>query len=299
MDFPSHLSIVTKRYQLLCCLWIALLCGSCASVYEFFGLDTPVSPVPTRPADAMGGRAFMEQTSHLSPDAREEAILREILRGNTPAFVWKLKPVRLTWYEHGKVQYRGRIWVTSDYLAIGSEDDFIRIPMTPMTAQKIASRFGYSLPTRKIVDEIYAQAEVRVKPQPLKAGPLMVTNGYYQLHQSMIEKQLGRSHGKLIAGHKKDVVLSNILMRRPHRVAIYGWHTSPKRPIQPLSIFHIDSYADYSHGIRLVWHEMEVNGKKMPLAQVLRDPVLSKLVSDEGVLAIESVATVDKPNEAF
>lgn len=54
-----------------------------------------------------------------------------------------------------------------DYLAIGSNDDFVRIPMDPKTAQKIADQTGTSLPTTKMVDDIYKQADTRLTPQPL------------------------------------------------------------------------------------------------------------------------------------
>ena len=46
-----------------------------------------------------------------------------------------------------------------DYLAVGSDDDFVRMPMTPQTAQQIADLFGCILPTRKMVDAIDAAAD--------------------------------------------------------------------------------------------------------------------------------------------
>src|SRR5207253_1071838 len=58
--------------------------------------------------------------------------------------------------------------------------------------------------------------------------------------------------GALIAGIKKDVVITNRLGEKPNHVAIYGWHKLDGDPIQPLTIVHISPYVDYSHGIRLV-----------------------------------------------
>lgn len=270
---------------------LVILVTGCATL----GLDLGSGPyerlnAPSRPSGAPTGSAFMHQTANLLPDAREEAIYREIKRGNAPAFLWRLKPVSLSTTHKGKT-HRGRVWVTPDYLAVGSESDFVRMPMTPMTAQKIADAFGCILPTRKLVDKIYEQATIKLKPQTLRPGPLMVTNGFYTLHNQMVSRQLGRStHGQLVAGHKKDVVLSNLLTRRPNRVAIYGWHVRARKPIQPLSTFHIDSYADYSHGIRLVNQWMEVDGKKMRVSEVLRDPSLAGLLSDEGRIESPRVA---------
>ena len=53
-------------------------------------------------------------------------------------------------------------------------------------------------------------------------------------------------------------------------------------PIQPLSTVHGACYADYSHGIRLVSETVVVDGKTRSVYDVLLDPVLSKVLSDEG-----------------
>jgi len=79
-------------------------------------------------------------------------------------------------------------------------------------------------------------------------------------------------------------VISNALIARPGRVAIYGWQQPGGKNIQPLSTVHENTYADYSHGVRLVDSTMVVDGVERPIAEVLRDPVLCKLVSGEGVI---------------
>ena len=56
-------------------------------------------------------------------------------------------------------------------------------------------------------------------------------------------------------------------------------------PIQPLSLLHEASYADYSHGIGWVSSPMVVDGVERPIADVARDPELAGLLSDEGPLA--------------
>ena len=45
---------------------------------------------------------------------------------------------------------------------------------------------------------------------------------------------------------------------------------------------HGACYADYSHGIRLVSETAVVDGKTRSVYDVLQDPVLSKVLSDEG-----------------
>ncbi len=57
-------------------------------------------------------------------------------------------------------------YVTPDYLGIGSDADFVRMPMMPGTAQQIADLFQCILPARKMVNDIYAQAQVKLAPYP-------------------------------------------------------------------------------------------------------------------------------------
>jgi len=60
--------------------------------------------------------------------------------------------------------------------------------------------------------------------------------------------------------------------------------TRTEKPIQPLTIVHVNWYVDYSHGIRLVKRSMTVDGKPRDLKFVLHDAKLSPLVSDEGAV---------------
>ena len=76
---------------------------------------------------------------------------------------------------------------------------------------------------------------------------------------------------KLVAGHKKDLVVTPELMDRPDRVAIYGWHLADGKPIQPVYLGHVDHYEDYSHGVRLVHPIAMVNGHPVPLDSLYDD----------------------------
>ena len=147
------------------------------------------------------------------------------------------------------------IFVMPEYLAIGSDSDFLRIPMNLHTAAAIADRFGFVLPTKKIVDAIYDQSACHFTPQPLPAGPQMTSTEYYRMHNEMIDKQ-SRARGFPLARWfpaTRRMSSSPIdWLQRPGRIAIYGWHRGTGDPIQPLSTVHGAGYADYSHGIRLV-----------------------------------------------
>lgn len=229
----------------------------------------------------MTGTSFLDATKSMDRAAREDAIYDAIADGVVPAFAARFVEVRLA---HGN--HIGVMQVAIDYAAIGTDDDFVRIPMSPITAQRLADVFGYVLPTKTLVDAIYRAAVVKLAPSPLPPGPQMMSNDYYRRHHQAIEKQCaGRAIGELVAGHKKDIVVTKRLAQRPDRVAIYGWHRLDGRPIQPLSLVHEASYADYSHGIRWVRGTMLVNGVERRVGEVLRDAELAILISDEGVLA--------------
>jgi hypothetical protein len=216
---------------------------------------------------------------------REQAILAEISKGNLPEFLRKLAPVQLRCDSGAARNLVATIFVTPDYLAIGSDSDFLRIPMNLHTAAAIAGRFGFVLPTRKMVDAIYLQSRYRLVPQPLPAGTQMRSTAYYWNHNELIEDQvnaMGARLGELIAGDKKDVVMTNRLTTHLGRIAIYGWHRGAGEPIQPLSTVHGANYADYSHGIRLISEWALIDGKLALVRDLLRDPSTAGILSDEG-----------------
>jgi hypothetical protein len=220
---------------------------------------------------------------------REQAILGQLLMGNLPSFFRKLVPIKLRSELASGKENTVTIFVMPEYLAIGSDSDFLRIPMNLHTATTVASRFGFVLPTRKIVDAIYDQSSCHFTPQPLPAGPQMTSTEYYRTHNAMIDKQsqaLGFPLGALVSGHKKDVVLTNRLVTHPGQIAIYGWHRAKGAPIQPLSTVHGAGYADYSHGIRLVANMALVDGKPQSVTEILRDPKFARVLSDEGPLRL-------------
>jgi hypothetical protein len=222
---------------------------------------------------------------------REQAILAEISKGNLPEFLRKLVPVELRCDSCSASHLVATIFVTPDYLAIGSDADFLRIPMNLHSAATIAARFGFVLPTRKMVDAIYLQSRYHLVPQPLPAGAQMRSTEYYRNHNQLIEDQvhaIGARLGALISGDKKDVVMSNRLATHLGRIAIYGWHRGAGEPIQPLSTVHGANYADYSHGIRLISEWALINGKLESVRDLLRDPATAAILSDEGPIEMNS-----------
>lgn len=249
------------------------------------GTPRGVEQIPPRPAAAMTGSKFIRSETGISGGPREDAIRHQIVSGNVPGFLRNLVPVPLA-LRRGDRTARATIWVTPDYLAIGSDADFVRVPMNFHTAAAIARTFGMTLPTRRMVDAIYAAAKVKLSPSPMPPTSAMTTTRYFAAHNQTIEEQRsGYTLGDLIAGHKKDLVLTGLLKKRPLPVAIYGWHQRNSQPIQPLSIVHGAAYADYSHGVRLVSRLAVVDGKVLDIFEVLRDPERARILTLEGSIA--------------
>lgn len=246
-----------------------------------------LSAIPARPADAPTGSAFARAVDTVDAAERERAIETQLDTGNLPGFLRRLAPIALTAETAGGRPVRVVVCVLPDYLSVGSDADFLLVPMRLATALRIGARYGFTLPTAKLVDAIYAQSAVRLAPRPLPASDQMRSTDYYAHHNDLIRQQrssLGKLTDALLAGHKKDLVLTNRLWHALDRVAIYGWHKPDGQPIQTLSTVHGARYADYSHGARLVSTQIYVDGEPRSIYAALSDPELARALSSEGPL---------------
>jgi hypothetical protein len=278
--------------------------------------------LPPRPADAPTGSAVAARVAALDRAAREAAVVAEVRRGNVPAF-WRrfvevpvslpetflplldseggasLPPLRSLGADEAapsdpKLRTNSRtnalFWVAPDYLAVGSDDDYLLMPLTPATAQLVADDVGCVLPTRKMVDAIYRTAPLKLEPSPIPPSAAMTTMPVFARHNATVREQRVAAlavhpPGTLVAGHKKDVVITPRLATSPGKVAIYGWHRPDGTAIQPLYLGHTADWVDYSHGVRLVRRTMTVDDRPTTIDAVLADPKLCALLSDEGPVA--------------
>jgi hypothetical protein len=249
-----------------------------------------VLKLPQREKNALTGSAFLDKAAGLGRAGFDEAVYKEIANGNVPDHQRKLLPVVAT----DAAGRTAKLHVLCDYLAVGTDDDFIRMPMTSAAAQRIADLTETMLPTPKLVDEIYKQAVAKLPPSYIDGGPTEDEIADFLFHHDKLEKNrraLGHPLGVLTAGDKKDIVLCGRLVDRPDRVAIYGWHKNDNTVIQPLSTTHSCRYADYSHGVRLIDQRVEIDGELHLLSDILRDADLASLVSDEGPLDVSAYPT--------
>lgn len=135
---------------------------------------------------------------------------------------------------------------SNDIILFTTSDYYTTLSYSGEEAQGVVQALGMRLPTPKIVDAIYKSATCKLRPHPLRPE---IPNRL-EKHQRILEKQKQQcSDKRLIAGHRKDIVTSNVKAR----TAIYGWHNLNSKPIQPYSTVHSSGYKDYSQGIRPIF----------------------------------------------
>lgn len=245
-------------------------------------------PTPDLPKTATD---FVAETATLSREDREARFLEWLLEGHVPARMRTFLPVKATFVDTAGSARTLEVYTLPDYLQIGTDDDSFIVPLWPLTAQRLADEWECLLPTTKMVTFFWNAALWKVPPQPW--GPpydhSMMSTDRIIAHNARVEATMasgGVDRSQLVAGHKKDVVITNRLAAKPKNVAIFGWHRPNGRPIQPLYLGHVNTYGDYSHGIRLTLRDCVLDGQPALLDDVLQDPNLCSILSDEGPMTV-------------
>ncbi|MHC1738422.1 MAG: T9SS type A sorting domain-containing protein [Ignavibacteriaceae bacterium] len=258
----------------------------------FFHVYPQTLNLPPRPAAALTGSEFSTLVWDFTLTDRENAIYAQVLSGNIPDFQRNLIPVSFNQTINSTV-YNVTYYVLPDYMAVGCDTNYFLIPMTPVLAQKLANYLKCTMPTRKMVDQIWSNSTVKLAPSTIPPTPAMTTIPVMWQHNQTVWGQrqaVISAHplGELVGGTKKDVVISNKIYGNPapNRVVIYGWHYLSGTPIQPIYSGHEESYADYSHGIRLVQDSITINGQPGKITTILKDDLLYPLFSDEGKIPV-------------
>lgn len=288
---------------------------------EAFDVTMPQLRAPARPGDAPNGSAFIGSLGDRKGVERENRIFEQIRAGNMPSWLRTFHTVRTTASDRGGQSHQIEFYVTPDVVTLGSDGDNVRIPTDPVSAQRIADLFDCLLPTARMVEQLYQAAPTKLAfiPGNYAGTPrahLQDASSSYLWHSQQIDRQLHRPPTILTAGHKKEIVISNGYMRaarnkttgamgpaRP-KLAFYGAYTAGGVPIQAPrngtqvmrgypSFAHEPVFVDYSHGVRLVWPTMKIDGAERRVAEVLRDANLSVLIAAEGPIG-EPRYTLDR-----
>lgn len=241
-----------------------------------------------------GAAALIPRGSRpMSETARENAIVEAINANHYPAFLSQFIAINVTAGSH-----TGTFFVAPDMLSVGTNADYLRVPMSARSAQQIATHFGLLLPTKKMIDAMLhasnVQKEVMVGQAPFD-GDRSHTLLYVKTNKLIQDQRNAHFDSSLrtaYIGGKKNVVIAPE-MSRPRareghtcpdlRVWIYGGlHSASASDItqEPTSV-HDEGYFDYSHGINLISAEMIVDNNPMRVSEVLANRELAPLISDD------------------
>jgi hypothetical protein len=263
-----------------------------SAIVMYCGISAQTLNVPARQVTAMSGSQFAYYIWSMSLTDRENAIYAEVLNGNVPDFMRNLVPVTSS-ATIGHTLYTATYYVIPDYTAIGCDTDYFLCPMTPLLAQRIADQIGCTLPTSKMVDDIWLAASVKLAPSTIPPSPQMTTVPIFYQEDTTIWNQrkvvlATNPLGELVGGDKKDVIISNHIYGNPSpgRVVIYGWTQLDSIPIQEVYWGHENTYADYSHGIRFVQLACTLNGSATTVNDILTSTTLDSVLSNEGTIAV-------------
>jgi hypothetical protein len=239
--------------------------------------------LPPRSEKAETGSQFCERIAKLGRQEREMEAVKSILSGNVPTNARNMVGIRVSLSGSNERECQATYHVMSDYMAIGSDSDFVRMPLTPKSAMQICDVTNSQLITEKISDDVYSASDCRIEPHPLTSDRDQVSA--FVIHNKAIADAIQlKVEPQLVVGIKKDSVLTNRLKEKTHRVAIYGWHHRDGRAIQPLYVGHVDWYVDYSHGLRLMSNRVLIDGVPWNVRDVLAHPEYDKLLSREGTI---------------
>lgn len=165
-----------------------------------------------------------------------------------------------------------------------------RFQVSATFAQKCADLLEASFITSKISDLAYRQAQVVVGASTLSPGPDMVTTDKSKQWNKAVEiKRAGKTG--LFRDCGKAWILSNRLTTSVSAVN-YGFYDKSAPYIsqgglkmwQTVGSRHDRSHTDYSQTLILMSKTCEVDGQSINVVDVMKDPVLSSLLSYEGVL---------------
>ena len=241
-----------------------------------------------RPA-LLPGSEWLIRYADLDPDdesVRHRLVLEQVALGNMPD----------TWDDWVTVTVKGRRGTVVDFevsphgLRIGTNADWVEVPLDGPHSAAAAEILGYQLCTAWMVEQIYNQARkhggmvhyfaaaeiadsLRLLDWKHDApdGEMMKSPEFFQQRSTLLQDWLNEhaiEPDTLISGYFKTVVPPIDGLTRNGGLEMVGGHTEQGRKIQSLSGgFHPRSFFDYSHNIRLAKDSIRVQGRAMALRE--------------------------------
>lgn len=233
------------------------------------------------PFPTLTGTDILRELVNTLGAVREEQVYKFALEGQVPLFLreWVEVPVA-----HGALS--GSVYVLPDFFCLGTNEDYVYVPMGAMSAERVGGLLNARLPTISMVRQVYAHSRKQVaKPWGPPYDGSMSHTSRWSVQTAKVRAALfasGAKPGDLVEGHFKNVIVSKkVIDGRGVLLGFWGWFDKDGRPIQGDSQAHGAGYCDYSHGVRYVLNEMIVEGQLMSVDEVLRHEEYHHLISDE------------------
>ncbi len=222
----------------------------------------------------MPNLASLADIAGLSDAQYQQAVVAAALGNHLPAAMTTMMEVPVS-----APGLTGSFWTTAMPLTIGTDAQMFHAPLSAPMAQRIADKFSWSLPTKRMVDAIHATAATHVPFHAYSENRSAVST-FVTSSQAIEQRRAGR--GGLVSDYAKDYVLAK--HRDPSRITIYGGWDASGALVQPFATPHDLYYMDYSQMPRFVAQQVRVNGAVMSLADALANATTAPLFSHEGTI---------------
>lgn len=233
------------------------------------------------PADFASLPPDLPFTATTRSASRDNLVVNDMLYGRIPSRLLDWKDINYT------VKIKERlvfctISVSPDWLGLGSNAFYLRIPLHPKLFQQVADCYDAMLCTSVAVDAIHnANVATRVLMKGLTPhrGETRNSTRLWRLSNSFIESARLGNLG-LVSDGKKDVIVGPRQVRNRGKVCIYGaWKASGKW--QEISTVHVASYIYYSQCARLMRKVMMVDGKEYAVEDIAKSAELWPCIVEE------------------
>lgn len=117
-------------------------------------------------------------------------------------------------------------------------------------AEDIAKAAGCELPSKALVDAIWAAADLKIDAAKMVKNDhdgtprTMASLETFNERARVLESQVRGRPFRLLAGYAKDVI------RHEGKIGLYGWQNADGSVIQPFFSGHARGWIDYSQGLR-------------------------------------------------
>jgi hypothetical protein len=250
--------------------------------------NASVKPV-ARESARVPALAWLPEYADVDPSdegKRHRLVLEQVFRRNMPD----------TWDDWVSITVIGRKGTVVEFevsphgLRIGTNEDWVEVPMDGPHFAAAAELLGLSLAPAWMIEQIHLEARDRGGLGHYFAaaeiaqsmgyddwepnapdGEKMKSPEFFERRSALIRDWLEEhqiADNALVSGYFKSVVPPIDGLTRPGGLEMVGGYSDDGQRIQPLSGgFHARTFFDYSHNVRLTKRFVRVDGKRVTLAE--------------------------------